>query len=264
MSALIFRAARAPPRRMRRPRLSPLAGAAPPRGPLATPGDTPSRYPLATTHDDHHHRSDSVTTIQTVATPLAPDAHADTRAVLLNQVSWGDLRRRRHRPGHPGDREPRRRRGGPGLGGHQRRRQSLRLHRLDGRRHLVRGLGHRRLAGRRPDRGPALGQAPAGRRRPARSRVLGGDDAGRALPADLGRQRPGRRHAEHGLGGARRRGQPRGRHRADGGPGGGAVAGEDLEPAGRHRAEGPPADRRPGPAGGPRRGGGGDQGAVHG
>jgi hypothetical protein len=32
-----------------------------------------------------------VTTIQTVATPLAPDAHADTRAVLLNQVSWGAI-----------------------------------------------------------------------------------------------------------------------------------------------------------------------------
>ncbi|MGF6248637.1 hypothetical protein ABID82_003771, partial [Methylobacterium sp. PvP062] len=30
-------------------------------------------------------------TIQTVATPLAPDAHADTRAVLLNQVSWGAI-----------------------------------------------------------------------------------------------------------------------------------------------------------------------------
>ena len=32
-----------------------------------------------------------MTTIQTVATPLAPDAHADTRAVLLNQVSWGAI-----------------------------------------------------------------------------------------------------------------------------------------------------------------------------
>ncbi|WP_429274107.1 MULTISPECIES: PhnA-like protein [Methylobacterium] len=29
--------------------------------------------------------------MQTVATPLAPDAHADTRAVLLNQVSWGAI-----------------------------------------------------------------------------------------------------------------------------------------------------------------------------
>jgi hypothetical protein len=32
-----------------------------------------------------------VTTIQTVATPLGTEAHADTRAVLLNQVSWGAI-----------------------------------------------------------------------------------------------------------------------------------------------------------------------------
>jgi hypothetical protein len=32
-----------------------------------------------------------VTTIQTVAPPLASEAHADTRAVLLNQVSWGAI-----------------------------------------------------------------------------------------------------------------------------------------------------------------------------
>ncbi|MCJ2137004.1 PhnA-like protein [Methylobacterium sp. J-026] len=32
-----------------------------------------------------------MTPIQTAATPLSPDAHADTRAVLLNQVSWGAI-----------------------------------------------------------------------------------------------------------------------------------------------------------------------------
>ena len=32
-----------------------------------------------------------MTTIQTVATPLGTEAHADTRAVLLNQVSWGAI-----------------------------------------------------------------------------------------------------------------------------------------------------------------------------
>jgi len=32
-----------------------------------------------------------VTTIQSVATPLGADAHADTRAVVLNQVSWGAI-----------------------------------------------------------------------------------------------------------------------------------------------------------------------------
>lgn len=32
-----------------------------------------------------------MTTIQTVATPLSTEAHADTRAVLLNQVSWGAI-----------------------------------------------------------------------------------------------------------------------------------------------------------------------------
>jgi hypothetical protein len=32
-----------------------------------------------------------VTTIQTVARPLGTEAHADTRAVLLNQVSWGAI-----------------------------------------------------------------------------------------------------------------------------------------------------------------------------
>ncbi|MBP1179843.1 PhnA-like protein [Methylobacterium sp. PvR107] len=32
-----------------------------------------------------------MTTIQSVATPLGADAHADTRAVVLNQVSWGAI-----------------------------------------------------------------------------------------------------------------------------------------------------------------------------
>ena len=32
-----------------------------------------------------------MTTIQTAAPTLAPEAHADTRAVLLNQVSWGAI-----------------------------------------------------------------------------------------------------------------------------------------------------------------------------
>jgi len=32
-----------------------------------------------------------VTTIQTTASPVAAGATADTRAVLLNQVSWGAI-----------------------------------------------------------------------------------------------------------------------------------------------------------------------------
>ena len=32
-----------------------------------------------------------MTTIQTVATPLSTEAHGDTRAVVLNQVSWGAI-----------------------------------------------------------------------------------------------------------------------------------------------------------------------------
>ena len=61
---------------------------------------------------------------------------------------------------------------------------------------------------------------------------------------------------------ARRRGQPRRRHDPDRRAGGCAVAVEDLEPVRRDRAEGPRAVRRAGPAGRQGRGGGRREGGA--